>query len=83
MPKVKTVKKQSFEVTGERIVDKVKKIIQEGNARKIMISKDGKTVAEFPLTFGIVGTAIAPVLAAVSAIAALLTKCTITVEKEE
>lgn len=78
-----TNKKEEFKVSGEEIVEKIKKIIKEGNARRIIIkNEDGESVAEFPLTVGAVGALIAPILAAVGAIAALLTKCTIIVEKK-
>ena len=61
----------------------MKELINEGNIRKISIKdKNGKAVAEFPLTFGVVGVVIAPVLAAIGAIAALMTECSITVERE-
>lgn len=78
-----TDKKEEFKVSGEDITEKIKKIIKKGNARRIIIkNEDGESVAEFSLTVGAVGTLIAPVLAAVGAIAALLTKCTIVVEKK-
>jgi len=78
-----TNKKEEFKVSGEDITEKIKEIIKEGNARKIIIkNEDGESVAEFPLTVGTVGALIAPILAAVGAIAALLTKCTIVVEKK-
>ena len=61
----------------------VKMWTKEGNARRIIIkNEDGESVAEFPLTVGAVGALVAPILAAVGAIAALLTKCTIVVEKK-
>jgi hypothetical protein len=73
----------SFSVTGEQLLAKVKEIIKEGNARKItIIDKSGKTLVTFPLTIGVVGTLVAPVLAAVGALAALVGECTITVERE-
>ena len=78
-----TNKKEEFKVSGEDISEKIKEIIKEGNARRIIIkNEDGESVAEFPLTMGAVGALIAPILAAVGAIAALLTKCTIVVEKK-
>lgn len=78
----KTQKKQSYKVKGEELVSKAKELIKEGNIRKISIkNKDGKTIASFPLTFGLLGTVIAPVLASISAIAALVSECTISVEK--
>ncbi len=76
-------KKEKYEVRGEDVVQKVKELINEGNVRKITItSKEGKTIAEFPLTIGVVGVLIAPVLAAIGAITALLTECTISVERD-
>jgi hypothetical protein len=74
--------KESFTVQGENLLKKVKELIEEGNARKITIKdKTGKELMTFPLTLGVVGTAIAPVLAAVGALAALIGECSITVEK--
>jgi len=78
------VKKEEFKVNGEELLGKVKQIIKEGNVRRITIkNKEGKTVIELPLTIGVVGAVLAPVLAAVGAIAALVTECTIVVEREE
>ena len=84
MFKAKTTKKtETFQVTGENLLKKVKEIINEGNVRKIIIKKkDGKTLVEFPLTVGVIGTVIVPVLAAVGAIAALIGECSITVERD-
>lgn len=74
---------ETFEIKGEKLVETVKKLIAEGNVRKIIIKdKKGKTIAEFPLTIGVVGALIAPALAAVGAIAALVTECTLTVERK-
>lgn len=72
----------SYTFSGENLMSKLKTIIAEGNVRRIIV-KDakGKSIAEFSLTVGVVGTVIAPVLAAVGAIAALLSDCSITVEK--
>ena len=73
-----------FRITGENLLKKVKELIEEGNVRKITIKdKTGKEVITFPLTIGVVGTVLAPVLAAVGALAALIGECTITVEREE
>lgn len=80
----RTTKHESFTVSGEKLLEKVKELIKEGNVRRISIKdKKGKTIADFPLTIGVVGAVIAPVLAAVGAIAALITECTITVEREK
>jgi hypothetical protein len=74
---------EDFKVNGETLVKKVKEIIKEGNVRKIIIKdKDDKVIVEFPLTFGVVGAVIAPVLAAIGALAALIGECTISVERE-
>ena len=63
---------------------KVKSLIAEGNIRRIIIrNKDNKSIVELPLTVGVVGAVLAPPLAAVGAIAALVTECTIVVEREE
>ncbi len=67
--------------TGSQIIDTIKNLVHEGNVRKISIKQDGQTIAEFPLTFGVVGAALAPALAAMGAIAALVTDCTIEVER--
>jgi hypothetical protein len=76
--------KESFKINGEALLKKVKELIEEGNIRKISIhDKEGKELVNFPLTIGVVGTLVAPVLAAVGALAALIGECTITVEREE
>ena len=62
-------------------MDAVKKVLHEGNVRRIVIKQEGRTVAEFPMTVGVVGAVVAPVLAAVGALAAVLTECTIEVER--
>ena len=79
-----TKRTEEFKVNGEDLLKKVKEIIAEGNARKITVkNKEGKTIVELPLTIGVVGAALAPLLAAVGAIAALVTECIIVVEREE
>lgn len=76
-------KEESFHVNGENLLKKVKELIQEGNVRRITIKdKTGKELIVLPLTIGVVGAVIAPALAAVGAIAALVTECTISVERE-
>lgn len=75
---------ESFKVSGDELISKVKEIIKEGNARRIIIKNENEeTIVEFPLTIGAIGVVLAPVLAAVGAIAALATDCTIIVEKRE
>lgn len=71
-----------FNVKGEDLLKKTKELVNEGNVRRIIIKdKSGKTLVELPLSVGIVGAVIAPALAAVGAIAALVTECSITVER--
>lgn len=80
-PKFKT---EEFRVEGEKLLTKIKELIHEGNIRRISIKdKDGKTVMEIPVTIGVVGILLAPQLAAIGAIAALLTEATVIVEKAE
>ena len=73
--------KESFKVAGQQLVDAVKKLIHEGNVRRVIIKHGDNTIAEFPLTVGVIGAVIAPVLAAVAAIAAVVKECTIEVER--
>ena len=72
---------ESFKVESENVVEKVKQAVREGNVRRIVVKHKGRTVAEFPLTAGVVGTVLAPVLAAIAAGIALLRNCTIEVER--
>lgn len=73
---------EEFKVEGEKVVSKIKEIFHEGNIRKVIIKdREGKTLVEIPMTFGVVGALLAPQLAAIGAIAALLTEATIVVEK--
>jgi hypothetical protein len=73
---------ESFKVTGDEILTKVKEIIKEGNARRIIIKNEkDETIIEFPLTIGAIGAVLAPLFAAVGTLAALATNCTILVEK--
>ncbi len=74
---------ESIKVEGGELLDKVRSLIREGNVRRIIIRQGDRSVAEFPLTVGVVGAVAAPVLAAVGALAALLTKCTIEVQRVE
>ncbi len=74
---------ESIKVEGGQLLDKVAQLIREGNVRRIVIRQDDRTVAEFPLTIGVVGAMFAPILAAVGALAALITNCSIVVERFE
>jgi hypothetical protein len=74
---------ESFKVTGDEILTKVKEIVKEGNARKIIIKNEkDEIIMEFPLTIGAIGAVLAPLFAAVGTLAALATNCTILVEKK-
>lgn len=77
-------RKEEFKVSGDELLAKVKQLIREGNIRRIIIKdKDDKVLVEFPVTVGVIGAVFAPLLAAVGAIAALVTECTIVVERRE
>jgi DNA-binding Lrp family transcriptional regulator len=76
-------RKEEFKVEGEELLKRVKELIKQGNIRRITIkTKEGKSIIEIPLTVGVVGAVLLPVFAAVSAVAALVTECTITIERE-
>ncbi|MCK4863291.1 MAG: DUF4342 domain-containing protein [Dehalococcoidales bacterium] len=81
------VETEKFTVAGNQVLDKVKKLIREGNIRRVRLIHEGKTIIEIPLTVGapvvVAGILIAPLLAAIGAFAALVTECTIEVEKVE
>lgn len=75
---------EEFKVAGEDVVKTVKKLIAEGNIRKLIIkNEEGKSLIEIPLTFGVVGVLLLPTLAAIGTIAALVSRCTIVVERQE
>lgn len=75
---------EEFKINGDELLAKVKAIIHEGNIRRIIIkNEEGKMLIEIPLTIGAIGAVLLPVLAAVGTIAALVTKCTIIVEKDK
>lgn len=77
------VTSETIQVKGEELLKKVKELIKEGNVRKMTIlDKDGHVLISLPLTVGVVGVVLAPILAAVGAIAALVTDCTIKVERK-
>ena len=77
-------KTEEFRVEGEKLIAKIKELFHEGNIRRVIIKdKEGKTGMEIPVTLGVVGVLLAPQLAAIGAIAALLTEATVVVEKAE
>ena len=75
---------EEFQVNGEELIGKIKELLHEGNIRRVTIrNEEGKDLIEIPLTWGVVGALLLPVWAAIGAIAALVTDCTIVVEKVE
>ncbi len=75
---------EEFRVSGDEFLKKMKELLKEGNIRRIVVkNKEGKTLVEFPLSIGVIGAALAPVLAAAGAVAALVTECIILVERED
>ena len=73
--------REKIEGTTDQMLAQIRKLIDEGNIRRVVVKHQGKTVAEFPLTVGVVGTVIAPVAAAIGALTAVLAECSIEVEK--
>ena len=73
--------KESFKVAGAQLLDAVKKLVHEGNVRRVVIKQGDHVVVEFPLTVGVVGTVLAPMLAAIGAVAAMMKECTVEVER--
>jgi Domain of unknown function (DUF4342) len=74
---------ESFKVKGDELLERVRQLIHEGNVQRVVIKQGDQTIAEFPLTVGVVGALVAPVLAAIGALAAVLTDCTVYVRRAE
>ena len=74
---------EELQVMGEQLVSKVKELIHEGNVRRIIIKQEGHTIMEIPLSVGVVSVLVAPVLAAIGAIGALIAQCSIEVVRSE
>ena len=73
---------KDIKVMAEDMLKTVKEVIREGNVRRITVKdKDGKVIASFPLAVGVIGVVVAPVLAAIGALSAVLTECTLSIEK--
>lgn len=84
MARMEGERTEEFIVSGEEVLAKVKELVREGNVRRIAIrNPEGRTIAEFPLTIGVIGAVLLPMWAAIGAVAALVTNCTIVVEREE
>src|SRR3569623_70811 len=74
---------ETIKVEGGQLIDKVKELIRQGNVRRIAIKQGERTIVELPLTLGVIGAVLAPELAAVGAVAALITDCTIEIERTD
>jgi hypothetical protein len=74
---------ESFKAEGANALEKIKELIRKGNVRRVIIEHQGKTVAEFPVTAGVVGVLLAPMVAAIGALVALLQDCTIHIERTD
>ena len=72
---------EKLEGTTDQILAEIKRLVVEGNIRRVVVKQRGRTVAEFPVTVGVIGAVIAPLAAAIGALAAVLTECTVEVEK--
>ena len=82
MPTETTSRTEEFRTTGDELLAKTKELVHQGNIRRLIIkNEDGRTLIEIPLTIGLIGAALLPVFAAVGAIAALATDCSIVVER--
>jgi hypothetical protein len=74
---------EELTATGDDLVARVRALVQEGNVRRVIITHEGHTLLELPLTLGVVGALLAPQVAALGALAALITRCILTIEREE
>lgn len=75
---------EEFSVNADQVVQKVKELINEGNVRRVIIKNEkGDSIIEFPVAVGVVGAVLLPIFAALGAAVALLTKCTIVVERRD
>jgi hypothetical protein len=72
---------EKIEGTTDQALTQLRKLVEEGNVRRVVVKQRGKTIAEFPLTVGVVGAVLAPIAAAIGALTALVAECTIEVEK--
>jgi len=82
MGEEKTVREE-FKISGEQLLKQVKELVHQGNIRRVIVKQDDRTILEIPLTLGVAGILVAPTLAALGAVAALVSECTIIVEKVE
>jgi len=81
---VRDVKVEEFSVSSDRLVEKVKQLLHEGNVTRVIVKDEkGTVLLDMPATAGVVGIVLAPLLAALGAVAALATNCTVSVERRE
>lgn len=84
MPTEAPLRTEEFSISGDELLAKAKELIRQGNVRRLIIkNEEGRTLVEIPLTFGVIGAALLPIFAAIGAIAALATRCTIVVERQD
>lgn len=83
MSQVLTTTRETIATRGSQVVEQVKLLLHEGTVRRVIVRDDERVIAEFPLAVGVVGAVIAPALAALGALAALLGDCTIEIERDE
>ena len=74
---------EAIKADGSAVLDKLKDLIHEGNIRRVRVRQGDRTIAEFPLTAGVVGAVLAPIVAAIGALVALAKDCTIDIQREE
>ena len=72
---------QKVEGTTDQAIAEIKRLVAEGNVRRVVVKQQGRMIAEFPVTVGVIGAVLAPMAAAIGALAALLTDCSIEVER--
>lgn len=78
-----SVWREQFNVTGGELVDKIKDLIRQGNVSKVIVKSNDKTIVEIPVTAGAIGVLIAPHLAILGVLSALVAKCTIEIERRQ
>ena len=82
--KLPRLTREEFSLSSDDLAQKIKQLIHEGNVRRIVVKGEkGETLVDIPVTIGLVGIVLAPILAAAGVIAAVATKCTVVVEREE
>jgi hypothetical protein len=83
VPEKQRINWEEIHIQGEHLAERVKALIHEGNVRRIIVKHEGQVVVELPVTVGVVGAVLAPMLAAVGAIGAIVTQCTIEVVRRD